>query len=72
MCLRKKGAHLCHVQVPRSVLINPSAPARAVIHHVDAPTLFQSGRHMERAATARSRGSCLLRLASQCLRGDDD
>ena len=36
---------------------NPSAPARAVILPVDTPTLFARGRHMEQAATARSRES---------------
>ena len=49
---------------PRSALVNPCHQARAVIHHVDAPTLFPRGRHMERAATARSRGSRTVRHSS--------
>ena len=33
----------------------PMSPARAAIHPVEAPTLFPRCRHMEQAATARSR-----------------
>jgi hypothetical protein len=44
-------------RAPRSALVNPCHPARALIPPVDEPTLFPRTRHMERAATARSRES---------------
>ena len=45
------------VKALRSALVRRCPPARAVILHVDAPTLVLCGRHMERAATAKSRES---------------